>query len=228
MHQHLQPPPAIVFVNGDITYPPSPPIFIGAVPSNPQSDAGVSELTNLQVQLFINDTMTKTEFDARVTADPNYPTIIHLQNLRILVILPTFQDLVNREYADVVMFLHQGLGDIEKNRFGPPCQNYDMQRFTIYSLLRAADNHNVITLPWGWNFNCSDEGCNSGCGDCHYPFYCDGCHTFSGIRKCFKCGCSCQCGCTTGLIDQQGIQSSPVHLPNCDNEAHNYAFIHRK
>lgn len=218
-----QPPPAIVFINGDITYPPSPPIFIGAQPSSPNSDASVSELTNLQIQLFINDTMTKAEFDARVAADPNYPTIVHLQNLRILVILPTFQDGYNRQYADVVIFLHAGLADVEKNNFGPPCQNFPTQRLTIYELLRSVHSPNVVILPFG--FGGSQGSC---CSSCNYPFYCDRCHTFSGIRLCRKCGCSCQCGCTCGLIDQQGIVSSPVHLPNCENEYHNPAFIHRK
>lgn len=219
------PPPAIIFINGDITYPPSPPIFIGDQPSNPQSDASVSELTNLQIQLFIDDTMTKAEFDNRVAVDPNYPTIVHLQNLRILVILPTFRDGYNRQYADVVIFLHQGLADVEKNHFGPPCQNYDIQRITLYSLLRAAHSPNVVTLPFG--FGCGGgEGC--GCGTCKYPFFCDRCHNFSGMKKCRKCGCDCHCGCTTGIIDQQGLQSSPVHAPNCENEYHNPAFIHRK
>ena len=119
-------PPAIVFVNGDITYPATPPpnppdldVFIGSEPNNPTSYIdSPSELTTLQIQLFIDDTMTKSEFDARMVADPNYATIVHLQGLRILVILPTFRDFVNRERADVVMFLHQGLADIETNWFG--------------------------------------------------------------------------------------------------------------
>src|SRR5271166_785844 len=116
-------PPAIFFINGDITYPPEPPpnppdmdVFIGSQPALPQSYASFSELTNLQNQLFINDTMTKAEFDARVAADPNYPIIVHLQGLRILVILPTFYDHHNRDLADVVIFLHQGLADVECNR----------------------------------------------------------------------------------------------------------------
>lgn len=217
------PPPAIIFINGDITYPPTGPIFIGAQPNNPQSDASVSELTNLQIQLFIDDTMTKTEFDSRVAADPNYPTIVHLQNLRILVILPTFQDGYNRQYADVVIFLHQGLADVEKNNFGPPCQNFAIQRLTLYELLRSVGSPNVVILPWGVGNRC--------CEVCEYPFYCDACHTFSGIKKCKKCGCDCQCGCTCGIFqvyDQQGLTETPIHLPNCDNEYHNKDFINRK
>lgn len=245
-------PPAIFFINGDITYPPvpppTPPTFIGENPAAPNSDASVSELTHLQIQLYINDTMTKAEFDARVAADPNYPTIIHLQGLRILVILPTFQDMVNRQYADVVMFLHQGMADIESNRFwdndhdephphtfpppvlpefphvhhhgvavGPPGQSYDIQRITMYSLLRAAHSHNVVNLPFDFMPHCQA---------CNYPFFCDRCHTFSGIRICGRCNSNCKCFCN--LVDNQGVPSSPVHLPNCDNEYHNPKFIHRK
>lgn len=226
-------PPAIVFINGDITYPPvpppTPPVYIGSVPANPQSDATVSELTNLEIQLFIDDTMTKAEFDARVTADPNYPTIIHLRGMRILVILPTFRDDVNRELADVVIFLHQGLADVECNRLawpghghpavGPPGQSYPVQRLNIYELLRAAGSHNVVILPF-WAM--------PHCEECNYPFYCDRCHTFSGIKICSKCSCGCKCGCGTFVIDNQGIKASPLYLPNCDSEYHNRNFINRK
>jgi hypothetical protein len=220
-----QPPPAIIFCNGDITYPPSPPIFIGAIPPNPLSDAGFSELTNLQIQLFINDTMTKAEFDARVAADPNYPAIVHLQNMRILVILPTFQDGYNREYADVVIFLHQGLADVERNRFGPPCKNFPIQRLTVYELLRAVGSSSVVILPYSFG---GQGGCGTCCENCNYPFYCDQCHTFSGIKICRQCGCGCKCGCNCGLIDQQGVRSSELYAPNCDNIYHNPAFIRRK
>jgi hypothetical protein len=251
-------PSAIFFINGDISYPPQPPpnppdldVFIGSQPNLPQSDASVSELTNLQIQLFINDTMTKAEFDARVAGDPNYPTIVHLQNLRILVILPTFRDYFNRKFADVVMFLSHGLASVERNRLawpidgypaplvqifpkqfkslfdgyhkfesGPPGQTYDTQRLTIYELLRAARHAGDIFLPFGFGFNSCDR--------CHTNFYCDREHTFSGIRKCRSCGNDCKCGCDVGLYTNQGIKISPIHLPNCDNEKNNPAFIFRK
>lgn len=212
-------PSAIFFINGDINYPPTPPYFPGTDPNAP-----TNTLTILQTQLFINDTMTKTEFDARVETDPNYPTIVHLQNLRILVIVPLYNDgyhymaVPNIQYADVVMFLHSGLADVEFNRFGPPCQNYPTQRLNMYALLRAVNSPNVVILP----FNAT--GCNS----CKYPFFCDRCHTFSGIRICNSCGCGCQCGCTTGLIDNQGRKMGIIHAPNCDNEYNNTDFINRK
>lgn len=221
------PPPAIVFINGEIQYPSTEPPFIGSIPANTTSYASISELGNLQIQLFIDDTMSKEEFDARVKTDPNYPIIVHLQNLRILVILPKhvpFCEIDNLELADVVLFLHQGLADVEKCHFGPPRQNFEIQRLTIYEILRAVHSPNVVTLPAWCGFG-EGGGC---CGECNYPFYCDRCHTFSGIRKCRKCDCDCKCGCSCGLIDNQGIKQNPIHLPNCDNEYHNHAFIHRK
>ena len=201
--------PAIIFINGDITYDPTPPdVFIGSQPNNPSSYiTSSSELNNLQTQLFIDDTMTKKEFDARIIADPNYPTVVHLQGIRILVILPTFHDLVNRHFADVVMFLHQGLADIETNKFRCPGQSYQIQRLNVYEILRAEHSHDVIELPFGIGGNC--------CNTCHSPLYCDECHTFSGIRICRECSCECKCWCN-------------IHAPNKDNEAHNYDFIHRK
>ncbi len=213
-------PPAIFFINGDINYPPNPPAFPGVDINAPTNTYKI-----LTTQLFINDAMTKAEFDARVAADPNYPTIVHLQGLRILVIVPQYNDgyhymaVPNIEYADVVMFLHQGLADIEKNRFGPPFQSFEIQRINMYQLLRAVGSSNVVILPFG---------CIPRCGECRYPFYCDCCHTFSGIRTCGGCGGSCKCGCSCGLIDNQGIKQSIIHAPNCDNEYHNEDFINRK
>lgn len=268
-------PPAIFFINGDITYPASPPpnppdlaVFIGSIPTNPTSYiASASELTTLQTQLFIDDTMTKEEFDARIAADPYYPVVVRLRGLRILVILPTFQDGKNKHCADVAVFLKTGLAYVERNRFWDhwdddfhddcdlcqghededehdhdefrfdvddddgyhhhrihvrhpfkfPNQAYDMQRITAYSLLRAAKSHNVAQVPW-------EHGPR--CGECNYPFFCDKCHTFSGIKTCHGCKCDCLCGCA--LFDNQGVRYSGIHLPNCDNEYHNEKFIHRR
>lgn len=215
-------PPAIFFINGDINYPPTTPpaLFPGTDPKAP-----TNTYTILTTQLFIDDVMTKDEFDGRVAVDPNYPTIVHLQGLRILVIVPkyndgyTYMNLPNMQYADVVMFLHQGLADIEKNRFGPPFQDFEIQRINMYQLLRAVNSPNVVILPFSTMPRCDT---------CRYPFYCDCCHTFSGIRTCGGCGGNCQCGCSCGLIDNQGIKRSIIHAPNCDNEYHNPDFINRK
>lgn len=146
-------PPAIFFLNGDITYPPiqPPPQEVGSDPSLYIGDSDplnkISEVTNFQKQLDITETMTKQEFDLRVATDPNYPNIVHLQGLRILVILDSFQDEVNRNLADVVMFVKQGIVTVEKNKFGPPRLSFDMQRINVFQMLRAVHSPNVVIVP---------------------------------------------------------------------------------
>ena len=166
-------PPAIVFINNDISMPPTVPIpdVVGADPSlyigaEPSTD----ELSKIQNQLKIDETITKQEFDARVAADPNYPRIVHLQGLRVLVILETFQDVNNRNLADVVLFVKQGIAAIQKNKFDhdrddhdrdcdgcrqhrehnrnrPPTLSLDLQRLNIYELLRFVHSKNVVIVP---------------------------------------------------------------------------------
>ena len=283
----MAPPPAIIFIN-DVDGLD----FLNTLHTNDSPDP--STISNLINQLFIDDIMYKNEFDARVKAEPYYPTIVHLRGLRIMVILPTLQDGYNRKYADVVLFVHQGMADIEFNRFdhddddefdnddgychsthnfapsqfypaivdhesleknrlggcgcgdgdwdhehehdnddededhevhfkhfyGPPGQSYDIQRLNIYELLRVKHCPGDVDLPWGVGMSC--------CNCCRYPFYCDGCHNFSGMKTCRKCGQDSCCGCNCGLVDNQGVRGSPVHEPNCENEAHNPSFIFRK
>lgn len=284
-------PSAIIFINNDITYnahpPPYPPsldVFIGSIPNNPRSYiTSPSELTKIQTQLYIDDTMTKREFDQRMELQPDYATIVHLRGLRILVILPTFHDYKYKEYADLVLFLHQGLVDVEFNRFehredkddgynacdpcnpcdgypskeysrsmfpalnysdncwnnnfeeqdgycfnnrsafGPPKQSYDLQRINIYELLRASRfscGEGEFEVPFEEGGDC--------CEMCKFPYRCDKCHTFSGIKICDSCCGECKCGCGFGLINNQGLRYSPIHLPNKDKETNNWAFKHRK
>jgi hypothetical protein len=165
-HIIMRIPPAIIFINGDITYPPTlpapqilgidPSLYIGADPAQ-------DELTKLQGQLQISETMTKQEFDARVAADPNYPAIVRLQYLRILVILDSFHDLVNRNLADVVIFVKQGIASIEKNNFGKHGLSLDMQRLNIYELLRYNRSKNVVIVPdFGEHYRDRDRDRDSG------------------------------------------------------------------
>ncbi len=274
----MAPPPAIIFIN-DVDGLD----YLNTLHTNDSPDP--STISNLVNQLFIDDIMFKSEFDARVAAEPYYPTIVHLRGLRIMVMLPTLQDGYNRKYADVVLFVHQGMADIEFNRFaskedhrwdnddgycrnreiapsqfhratieynrgqndncgcgggdwddddhdhedddvrfknyyGPPGQSYDIQRLNIYELLRVNHCEGDVDLPWGVGMGC--------CNCCQYPFYCDGCHNFSGMKTCRKCGQDSCCGCNCGLVDNQGVRGSPVHEPNCENEAHNRSFINRE
>ena len=162
--------------------------------------------SNLQLQFFINEAISKAEFDARIAADPNYPSIVHLQGLRVMVVLHDYSDQSNRNLADVVLFLSGGLCYVECLKFGPPGQAYDIQYIDVYEILRAAQNN-----PCG----ACVPAYMTGCG-CKGPFRCDKCHTFSGLRICGDCGCSCKCRC------------NEIWLPNCDNEYNNPDFINRK
>lgn len=119
-------PAAIFFVNADLN--------------------DLSKLTLTQ-QLELTETMTDTEFDARMTVDPNYATIVHLQKLRIMVIRADFRDYTNRTVADVVMFVKQGLVSIEKNNFGPPGLTLPLDRLNLYALLRYNNSSEVTILP---------------------------------------------------------------------------------
>lgn len=184
-------PAAIIFVNRDI------------------SD---EQKKHLATQLFINETMTKAEFDLRVSADPNYPTIIKGFKSRILVILDTFQDFKNRELADVVLFQKGGLAYIENKGYGSPRLTVNMLNIDIYTLLRYNKSSEVIVLPGNQNCQCD---CRSNCSNCHRCCCnpnCPSCgHRMSAIyeiqRRHFTCG---------------------VHAPNCNNETHNDKFINRK
>jgi len=207
-------PGLIIFINGDIVYPPHK-VFIG-------SNIIVNQLVALQKQLFIDDIISKREFDERIRVQPDYPDIIRLRNLRLLVILPTFQDHFNEEYADSRVFLKAGLANIENRRFDE--QNYfnrfdgcnkslDMQRLTIYDLIeKDCCRGESWPLEEGVGEFCGDD--LGRCGICNNIFWCDRCHTFSGIREC--CGCECKCMCTQ------------IHLPNKDRELNNIPFINRK
>lgn len=114
-------PPAIIFVNNDL------------------SDQVKSVLV---ANLYITEIMSDVEFDLRVTNDHNYPTIVHQQNKRIIVIRNTFQDLTNRNLADVVMFIKAGLCSIEKSNYGPPGLTLPVENLYIHELLRY---NNLIT-----------------------------------------------------------------------------------
>ena len=164
-------PPAIFFINSDIGMPevPPPPAVLGADPSlyiGAQPLMRISELTNFQQQLNIDDTMTKQEFDARMVADPEYAKIIHLHGMRILVLLDSFDNVTHRNLADVVLFVKQGTISVQKNKFdydhfyeydedwdsyrghkGRPRLTLDMQRLNVYELLRYNHSKNVATVP---------------------------------------------------------------------------------
>lgn len=140
-------PSAIIFINSD-----EPRITVDGyfqdgyqVPSDGYINAITKQI--LETQLYIHETMTFSEFNSRVTADPNYADVVHLQNLRILVILPTFQDYTNRDKADLVLFYSHGNVTVEVNKYGPPGLCLPVQRINIYTLLREVGSSSVVIIP---------------------------------------------------------------------------------
>lgn len=92
--------------------------------------------TVIQKQLFINETITGTEFDARVSIDPNYVNDIHNNQLRILVVRP-LTELTNRGLADIVLSAKAGLIAIKQSKYGPPGKTLPIERVYLSQLLNA-------------------------------------------------------------------------------------------
>jgi len=127
----------------------------------------IGDLTkdSLQTQLFLDEIISKNEFDNRVVVDPNYVNVVHGQNLRVMVILDDFINHTNREMADVVIFFNQGQATIEKNKFGPPSLSLPILKLNIWSLLRGGNvSDEVPILP------VAPSKILTEC-DCNYPPY---------------------------------------------------------
>lgn len=134
-------PPAIIFVNGNID----------GYGHNYADGYGCGDLdavgkSTLENQLYIQETMTGDEFDARVVADPNYPFIVHQMNFRILVIRNNYRDYTNRQLADVVLFVKDGMASIEKNNCGPPGLTVPLHHIEIHQLLRYNSSQYTLNL----------------------------------------------------------------------------------
>ena len=169
------------------------------------SDISEAQKTLFESQLYINETLSGLEFDNRVVADPNYPAVVHNQNLRILVIRENFRDYTNRNLADVAAFVKQGQVTIEKNKFGPPNFSFTAIHLNIWKLLRGAGSDQVVILP-GDNVNVLQE-----CGG----------------------SCSCKCDCKSfkrfgGIFAIELQSNNTVLCKNPDNESNNIDFINRK
>lgn len=101
-------PPAIVFVNNDLS----------------------QNVENMLVrQLHIDEVVDGYVFDDRVIAIPNYLASIPAQNLRIMVVR-SFEELENRDLAQVVIFVKAGLAAILVNGFGPPGLTFPVVNLT--------------------------------------------------------------------------------------------------
>ena len=99
-------------------------------------------------QLQVNDVISLSEFNARVAADPNYPTFIHLNKLRLLVILDDFQDLTNRNLADIVLYIKAGLASVLKNNFGPPGLTLPVVRLNLWNLVNGINSSNSVCVTF--------------------------------------------------------------------------------
>lgn len=111
-----------------VNFSPSVLIFIN-------NDLTQSIQDTFTQQFYLSEPpMLASEFDLRVANDPNYPHIIHLQNLRIMV-MRNLQDQTNRALADIVMFYKSGLVSIEWNRYGPPGITLQLERAYLSALI---------------------------------------------------------------------------------------------
>jgi len=100
------------------------------------NDLAGNTQSTLENQLRITESIDGYEFDQRVLEDPNYPAIIHASNLRLLVIRSYFE-LTNRNLADVVLFIKNGMAYVESNKFGPPGQSFNIDRIQLDKILVA-------------------------------------------------------------------------------------------
>jgi len=140
-------PPAIIFINSDeLLHRPDGYYQDGYLVDG---DGYINDVTRtlLETQLYIDETMTFKEFSLRMSADPNYDSVVHLQAKRILVIYTNFYDTTYREKADLVLFYTHGQVVVEKNKYGPPGLSLPADRINIYALLRNVGSPYVITLP---------------------------------------------------------------------------------
>lgn len=163
-------------------------------------------------QLYIDQIWSQEEFNDIIIANPSYPDIIHLNNLRILVMLSTWdQTETDHSLFDAVLFYpNNGLIEVEKNKFGPPGQTYLLDHITIWSLLRAANSPYVASIPNA----CQDDSYCENCECDHKSCCCDN-FPFGGQRGIFK-------------INQRTHDPSGVHSLNCDTEPFNKKFKARK
>lgn len=94
----MQIPSAIIFINPDMTE---------------------SQKLRIKEQLYVDEIIQDTEFNARLAMDPNYVQVVHGQNLRIMVLINNFSDVTNREYADLAIFVKHGLLSVKRINLVP-------------------------------------------------------------------------------------------------------------
>jgi len=101
-------PAGIIFVNNDLT-------------------ANVQDV--LVRQLHISEVIDGYTFDDRVSTIQNYVNSITVLNRRLMVVR-SFEELDNRDLADVVIFVSHGLASVLENNFGPHGITSSVSRLT--------------------------------------------------------------------------------------------------
>lgn len=95
-------------------------------------------------QLFLTEIINAPTFDARVIANPNYPSVVHSDGYRILV-LRDLSDHNNRQLADIVLFFKNGLAAVEINKFGPHGITLPIDRLYLTALItQNVPNHRLF------------------------------------------------------------------------------------
>lgn len=83
--------------------------------------------------------MDASVFDGYVAADGYYVRDIHASNQRILVLTDLF-DHTNRDLADIVLYVKNGLVNIMFNKIGPPSGTFPIPSIYILKLITPLIN----------------------------------------------------------------------------------------
>lgn len=97
------------------------------------SDTPEQPLSVVQRQLFIDETIDLNEFNSRISNDQDYSSKIRTAGTRILVLID-YSSIVNRDLADVVIYVKFGLAYVQKNNFGPPGLSIPVDRMYLQKL----------------------------------------------------------------------------------------------
>ena len=98
------------------------------------NDQSLNVQAALVQQLLITEVITGPEFNNRVAADPNYPSTIHQNKIRLMV-LDSFRNVTNRNLYDLVFFVKEGIASLEQNKFGPHGQSYPISGLYFHRFL---------------------------------------------------------------------------------------------
>ncbi len=151
-------------------------------------------------QLHINETLDGyTALLDRLTANPDYANLVKQMNLRIMVFVESFQELIPpdlRTIADVAIYVKNGLASVQKNNFGPPASTHNIKNLHWSNLCVRDIQFDVdgTQNPCGEVGTCSSTiscGCSTGycCSCCNpsIPGACVDCGSCSYCSECWRC-----------------------------------------